>query len=363
MVQTPIGVNFPTVLDVSKLFTPDGKQNPYVAQLAQSNMNVSVTPFIEGNRPQGHLSTIEVYSPLPSTAQDNQGINPSFGKDSQSFDTFCMIPDYFEVAETVAKKFGNVNAYRMTRSLAKIRSMGRKFASLFFYGNITTTPTDINGLSVRYNHTSTANAATATNVISAGGTTVGGQTTIWLVGNSPLGLTGIYPANGEDGAGGGFYHRDEGLVTLPNASDGNGGTSGRLAVYRDFFRFEGGIGLVDWKQVIAIRNCDTVDLATTNPQTNLIFFMQRALAYIPFATGVPPEPGVIMPDPSFWWYFNRLIRESLGHQLLDTQISGAGIRQDNLRDPEKFYMHRYEYGSYPVGICDVLLNTEAIVNA
>ncbi|MDE2099519.1 MAG: hypothetical protein KGL39_19865 [Patescibacteria group bacterium] len=357
-----VGVNFPTVLDVAKTRDSAGRLVPYVAQLAQANMNITVTPFIASNQPNGHLSSIEVYSPLPSTVQDNQGVNPTFGKDSQSFDTFCRIEDYFEVAETVAKKFGSPNEYRLTRSLAKIRSMGRKFASLYFYGNISTTPTDINGLAIRYNHTSTANAATASNVISAGGTNANSQTTIWFVGNSPMGLTGIYPERADEGAGG-FYHRDHGLVTLPNASDGAGGTSARLEIYRDSFRFEGGLGLVDWKQVIAIRNCDTIDLATTNPQTSLTFFMQRALSFMPFETNVPPEPGVIMPNPAFWWYFNRTIREALGHQLLETQISGAGIREGNLRDPNAFYMHKYTYGGYPAGICDVLLNTEAIVGA
>ena len=357
-----VGVNFPTVLDVAKTRDGAGRLIPYVAQLAQANMNLTVTPFIPGNQPNGHLSSIEVYSPLPSTVQDNQGVNPTFGKDSQSFDTFCRLEDYFEVAETVAKKFGNPNEYRMTRTLAKVRSMGRKFASLYFYGNVSTTPTDINGLSVRFNHTSTANAATAANLISAGGTTVNGQTTIWFVGNSPLGLTGIYPAGADEGAGG-FYHRDHGLVTLPNASDGNGGTSARLEIYRDSFRFLGGIGLVDWKQVIPIRNIDVADITSTNPQTDLKFFMQRALSFMPFETNVPPEPGVIMPNPSFWWYMNRTVREALGHNLLDTQISGSGIREDNLRDPQAFYMHKYTYGGYPVGICDVLLNTEAVVGA
>ena len=360
--SSAIGVNFPTVLDVAKTRDGAGRLIPYVAQLAQSNMNLSVTPFIPGNQPNGHLSSIEVYSPLPSTVQDNQGVNPTFGKDSQSFDTFCRIEDYFEVAETVAKKFGSPNEYRMTRSLAKIRSMGRKFASLFFYGNVSTSPTDINGLAIRYNHTSTANAATAANVISAGGATASSQTSIYFVGNSPMGLTGIYPDMADEGAGG-FYHRDHGLVTLPNAADGNGGSAGRLEIYRDSFRFVGGLGLVDWKQVIRICNLDTVDLASTNPQTDIKFYMQRAMAYMPFETNVPPEPGVIMPKPAFWWYFNRFIREALGHNLLDTTISGSGIRLDNVRDPQAFYMHRYEYGGYPVGICDVILNTEEVVGA
>lgn len=359
---TAIGVNFPNAVDVAKLYDPAGRIVPYVAQLAQANMNVNVTPFIKGNMPNGHLSSIEVYSPLPSTVQDNQGVNPTFGREAQSFDTFCRIEDYFEVAETVAKKFGSPNQYRYERSMAKVRSMGRKFASLFFYGNLSVTPTDINGLAVRYNHTSTANSATASNVISAGGTTVGAQTSIWLVGNSPLGLTGIFPDRA-DGTAGGFYHRDHGLQTVTNASDGNGGSAGRLEVFRDSFRFEGGIGLVDWKQVIRIANCDTVDLNSTNPQTDLKFFMQRAMAFIPFETNVPPEPGVVYPKPAFWWYFNRTIREALGHNLQDTMISGAGIRLDNVRDGQAYYMHRYEYGGYPIGICDVLLNTEAIVGA
>lgn len=357
-----VGVNFPTVLDVAKTRDGAGRLVPYVAQLAQANMNLTVTPFISANQPNGHLSSIEVYSPLPSTVQDNQGVNPTFGKDSQSFDTFCRIEDYFEVAETVAKKFGNPNEYRMTRSLAKVRSMGRKFASLFFYGNVSTTPTDINGLAIRFNHLSTTNAATASNVINCGGATVNGQTSIWFVGNSPMGLTGIYPAGDQEGAGG-FYHRDHGLVTLPNAPDGSGNNTGRMEIYRDSFRFIGGLGLVDWKQVIALRNIDVADINSTNPQTNLTFFMQRALSFMPFETNVPPEPGVIMPNPAFWWYMNRTAREALGHNLLDVQVSGAGIRQDNLRDPEAFYMHKYQYGGYPVGICDVILNTEAVVAA
>ena len=359
------GVAFPTQLDIAKLYGPEGKEElPFVNSLSQDNANLSVTPFIMGNHPFGHLSAMEEYSPMPTVTEDNEGVLPLFNIWDQNFDTFCRMPDAFQMADSVVRKYGNPASYRMQQVLGRIRAMGRYLAQLYFYGSLATDPREFNGLLIRYNHHSTANAATATNVISAGGLTAGAQTSIWFVGNSPLGVTGIYP-NRPDAGGGfaGFYHRDEGLVTLPNAPDVNGGTSGLLPVWRDYFEFEGGIGLVDWRCVQRGCNFDTVDLATTNPQTDVKYYLEAILGRRPFSNNVPPEQGVTYPQPVYWWYFNRFMQIALGHNLLNTLISGSGIRVDNVRNPEDTYMKGFEYGGFPVGICDVITKTEAIVGA
>ena len=356
------GANYPTSLDIAKLHGTDENELPFIAALSQDNANLTVTPFIKGNQPFGHLTAMETYSPVPSLVQGNQGYLPQFNKFAQNYDTYCTIVDGFEVEEKEAKKYGNPAMFRVQQVLGRIRAMGRYLAQLMFYGSLATNPLEFNGLLVRYNHLSTGVAATALNVINAGGTTASGQTSIWFCGMSPYGLTGIHPDRPDIGEGfAGFYHRDDGLVKIYNAPDTTGGSNGRMYVWSDYFEFQGGIGLPDWRCVQRICNLDTVDLASTNPQTDVKYYLEKALSHRPFSNNVPAEPGVVFPQPVYWFFFNRLIREALGHNLLNTMINGSGIRTENVRNPESTYMDQFTYGGHPCGVCDVITNSEAIV--
>jgi len=355
--------SYPTGLDIAKLHTPSGdKKLPMVYSLYQDNAITQVMPFIMGNQPFGHLSAAESYAPLPTPTEHGIGVLPNFNKFVQNYDTFMYMPDTFEIPVSTCNMYGDPASYRLEQVLGRIRALGRELAQLLFYGNLATSPTQINGLAVRYNHLSTANSPTALNVISGGGTTASAQTSIWFLGMSPLGVTGIYPNRPGEGKGFvGFSHVDEGRQTVTNAYDTTGGTSGRLPVWRDWFEFNGGLALVNWQTCIRIPNCDTVDLASSNPQTDLKSLMEKALAHRPHSNNVAPEPGVSYPQPVYWWMFNRFIRQALGLNLLSTMIQGAGIRSDNVRNPNSIYMDGFVYGGRPVGICDVITKTESVV--
>lgn len=350
-----VGVTYPTLIDVAKEYDQVGRKIPFVAALSQANAITRVLPFEKGNQPRGHMVSVETYSTLPATRAMNQGIIPTFGKSMQIVEQMSEMVDVFEVDSSVAESMGDPNVYRLRRVQDRIRAMGRKFAYLVFYGNMTSVPTDFNGLMIRYN--SLTAGKNSINVISAGGTTGSGQTSIWFLGMGPMALTGIHPEFGVAG----FHHKDWGLQILPNATDNTGGTNGRLEIYRDTFKWQGGIALVDWRHVMRICNVDVADIKGTNPSTDLTFYMDRAIARIPFATNEPPETGVIQTNPSYWWMFNRTVREALGHQLRKVVIAGAGIRTDNVRESQ-VYMHEYEYSGYPIGIVDQLVNTEAVVS-
>jgi hypothetical protein len=352
-----VGVLYPTLIDVAKEYDAVGRKLPFVAALSQANAITRVMPFEMGNQPRGHMVSVETYSSLPSTRAMNQGITPTFGKSMQIVEQMSEMADVFEVDSSVAESMGDPNVYRLRQVQARIRAMGRKFAYLVFYGNQASVPTDFNGLAMRYNSLSTSTAKNAINVIDCGGTTGSGQTSIWFLGFGPMALTGIHPSYGVAG----FQHKDWGLQILPNATDSTGGSNGRLEIYRDTFKWQGGIALVDWRHCQRLCNVDVADIKSASPATDLTFFMDRAIARIPFATNEPPEAGVIQTNPAYWWVLNRTVREALGHQLKKVVIAGAGIRTDNVRESQ-VYMHEYEYSGYPIGIVDQLVNTEAVVS-
>jgi hypothetical protein len=342
---------------VAKIFAPDGDEIPFVAALSQSNAITRVLPFEMGNQPRGHMVSVETYAPAPSTRIMNQGVLPTFGKSMQIVEQMSELPDVFEVDCSVAEAMGNPQAYRLRMVQSKIRALGRKFAFLVFYGNISSVPSDFNGLSMRYNSTSTSTSKTAQNVFSAAGSTGSGQCSIWFLGMGPMALTGIHPKFGAAG----FQHTDWGKQVLPNAADVNGGTSARLEIYRDTFKWQGGIALVDWRHVMRICNIDTADINGATPTTDIQFYMENVLAAMPYATNEPAEVGVVQTTPNYWWMFNRTVRRGLGHQLKKVVIAGAGIRTDNVRETQEYY-HKYEYAGYPVGIVDQLVTTEAVVS-
>lgn len=356
MANNVVGITFPTIIDVAKQFAPDGDEIPLIYALSQANAITRVLPMEAGNQPRGHMVAVQTYSQLPVTRAMNQGILPTFGKVMQIVEQMAELPDLFEVDCSVAEAMGNPNSYRLSQINMKIQTMARKFAFLVFYGNILTNPTDFLGLTPRYN---TLNAAvkTSSNTISAGGTTANGQTSIWFLGMGPMALTGIHPKHGTAG----FHHTDWGKQVLPTAPDPNGGNNGRMEIYRNTFKWEGGLALVDWRHVMRICNIDVADIVSATPATDLTFFMERVIAKIPFATNEPAEQGVTQTTPTYWWFFNRTVREALGHQLKKIVIAGAGMRMDNVREAQEFY-HKYEYGGFPVGIVDQLVNTEAVVS-
>ena len=359
------GINYPTQIEVAKSYGPEGKELvPFIAALNQDNMNLYVEPYIPGNTLGGYLSEAENYMPLPSAAPDGQGQIPNFNTSQQNFDTYARVPDVFEIPCSVLDEFKDKEYYRLRQVMGRIRAMGHKVAQMFFYSSLATNPLEFNGLEVRYNHLSTTNSPTALNTISAGGTTASVQTSVFLVGFSPDSCTGIFnPHSGTPGTYAGFHHIDAGIIDLSNAPDPNGGVNGRMRVYRDYFEYKGGLALPDWRFVLRGCNFDTADLSSTNPQTDVKYWFEEMIGRIPNSNNVPYEPGISLPRPTYWWFFNRSMKRYLGHNLLNTMISGAGIRLDNVRNPENAYMGAFEYGGVPAGVCDTITDTEAIVGS
>ena len=358
-------MNYPTQLEIAKSYDPSCNVIvPFIAALNQDNMNLYVEPYIACNVLGGYLSEAENYMPLPVAAPDGMGQLPNFNTSQQNFDTLCKVPDVFEVPCDVLDKFPNPEAYRLRQVLGRIRAMGHKVAQMHFYSSLAVNPLEFNGLAVRYNHTSTANSPTAINVISAGGTTSVAQTSCYLVGFSPDSCTGIFnPNDRSQGTYAGFNHIDADIVDLSNAPDATGGTSGRMRVYRDYFSYKGGLALPDWRFVLRGSNFDTVDLSTTNPQTDVKYTLEEMLGRIPNSNNVPYEPGSTLPKPMYWLFYNRSFKRYKGHNLLNTLIAGSGMRADNLNNPDNIYMGEQGYGGVPGGVCDVITDTEAVVGA
>jgi hypothetical protein len=352
-----IGDKYATIIDRAKFQDKEGKTLPFIRALSQANALIYWWMFEECNQARSHEITVETSSPLPSTRIMNRGTIPSYAKAAQLEEEVAILEDWLEVDEQVALRGGDAESYRVEQSFSKMEAFGRKATYLFFYGNRGTTPSDFNGLSMRYSAGGTnVNAGSnAINILDGGGRN-NTNSSIWLVGMGPRAITGIYPKGGVSG----FRHRNWGLKDKETAVDISGNTNASMSVYKDQFTWELGLCVADWRHAVRTANIDTPSVEVLQNDADLAYFLDEMKARLPFETNVPPEPGVEQIKPTYYWFMNRAMQKGLRHQIKNTVIQGAGLAKDGY---ERAYNPQWmwEYDGHPIGICDQLLTTEGNV--
>ena len=349
---TANATNYPTIVDVAKEKDSEGKLLPHIYALSQANAWVNWLTWIETNQARSHMASVETTAPLPSTRILNRGVLSQYGTWTQIEESVAQIKDWIEIDEDVANYGGDPSSFRVRQAQGRLRAMARKFTYLSFYGNRGVTPSDFNGLSMRFGAIS--GATNAQNVLSAGGTN-NTNLSIWLIGFGPMSLTGIYPK----GTVAGIHHRDWGLRPKTNAVDSTGGTNGKMAVYLDEFTMDCGLFPADWRHIIRIAN---VDVPNLNAQTgaDLTYQMDEAIARLPEDTNLAPEPGVEMTKPIYKFFMPRTAQRNLRHQIKSVVVQGSGLAKDGY---ERAYnpLWQFSYSEVPIGINDQQLLTEANV--
>ena len=300
-----------TLLDWAKSIDPDGSTSAVAELLAQGNEILLDMPWIEGNLPTGHRSTVRTGLPTAIWRQFYQGVQPSKSVRAQIEDSVGMLEERSEVDKDLADLNGNTNAFRMSEAEAFIEGMNQTFAQALIYGNALLNPEQFNGLAPRFSAIS--GAANAQNVIDAGG--VGSvNTSVWLVVWGSSTVTGIFPK----GSKAGLVHQDLGEI---DAFDG-ATPAGRFRAYADRWQWKGGITVRDWRYVVRICNIDTTDLttqATTQSNTAATLLMKlmiRAMARIP---SIGKGRAV--------FYANRTVKEMLAIQALDKSQNALAFMQ------------------------------------
>lgn len=320
-----------TLLDFAKSLDPDGGVARVIKLLSQTNEVLSDAPAIEGNLPTGHQITQETALPAVYYRQINQGIAPGVSKTAQIVEQTAILEARSQIDINLANLNGNSAAWRLSRTGRHMEAMNQRMSSTLIYGNGGTTPEEFSGLSVRYSSLSAGNGG---NIIDAGG--VGSDnSSIWLVGWGPETCHLIYPK----GSTGGVVHKDLGEQ---DAFDSN---NNRFRALMDWWQWQNGLALPDWRYVVRIANIDVSNLVAQSSNADLIEKMITAIHAIPFLNMCKPV-----------FYMNRTVFSMLDIQRRNDVVAGGGLKYENVDG-----IATSTFRGIPVRKLDALVETEARV--
>lgn len=326
-----------TLSDWAKRLDPNDKIATVIELLAQQNEMLLDMPFMEGNLPVGHRTTVRTGLPTVAWRMLNAGVGTSKSRTVQIDEQTGMLEAWSEIDKDLAELNGDVGAFRFSEGSAFIESLNQEQQQTVIYGNSGVAPEEFTGLAPRYSAIS--GATNGKNVITGGGAG-SDNSSIWLVVWGQNTVTGIYPKGSKQG----IFHEDLGLVTVESANGIGQGT--RMRAYREHWQWKCGIALKDWRYVVRIPNIDISNLISKTSAADLIELMIKAIHRI---------PNLRMGKPAF--YVNRTVFQMLDIQRRDDVIAGGGLTYkdvDGVLTPT--------FRGIPVRIVDQLLETEGTVS-
>lgn len=321
----------PTLLDVAKRTDPNGKIDVITEMLAETNEWMLDASAVEANDGTGHKTTVRSGIPAGTWRKLNYGVMPEKSTTVQVRDGCGMLESYAEVDVDLANLNGNSAAFRLSEDRAFIEGMGQTASDTLFLGDTDVDPERFMGLGPRFDSLSAENGG---NIINGGGNT--GNTSIWLVGWSPMACHLIYPK----GSKAGLSHKDLGQVTKTHAG-------GELSeVLRTHYKWDIGLTVRDWRYVVRIANIKVADLVKNAASgADLVDLMMQA-------TELPPGNGAGM---RFSFLCNRTVRSVLRRQI--TNRANVNLTFDTVAGKRVL-----AFDEIPVRRCDSILNTEAAIS-
>jgi hypothetical protein len=339
----------PTLADWSKEVDPKGKTPVIVNLLSQTNEITIDATFLPGNLPTGHRVTVDTGLPGVTKRAINEGVLPTAGHSSQFDEAFSMFEAFSEVDAALVKLNGNNSGYRMNQARRFMESMNQDVAQSVLYGNPADDPKDFLGLAPRMNEYT--NGGNSANVLHAGGDTADVQTSIYLVVWGPGSVFMGFP----EGSAGGLYHEDHGLKT---AYDVGAVAGTRMMVYEDWFKWDTGLVVEDWRSCVRICNIEVSDLqalidtqapAVTAAGTNIINRMEEALYRPTNKSG------------RYVFYMNRSTHAGLSRMAMEK--NSAAVTVETGLSQFGTPMRWTAFMGVPIRQVDRILNTEALVPA
>lgn len=343
-----IGAVALTYADWAKRLEDDGKVAQIINILSQTNEILDDMLVVEGNLPTGHKTTVRTGLPSATWRLLNYGVAPTKSTTAQIVDSCGMLETYSEIDIALANLNGNTAEFRLSEDVAFLEGMNQQMAGTLFYGNTAVNPERFMGLAPRYNTVVAATAATAANVVDAGGLAAT-NTSLWALVWGPNTCHAIFPR----GSKAGLQMRDLGEWTT---TDANGN---KYQVFRTHFKWDIGLTLRDWRYAVRIANIDVAQLSTGNA-ANLINALIRAVHRLPTApssasteqkTDAPQDSG-LMGQTVF--YCNRVVRTFL-------DIQATNKTNVLLQMGQWHGMPVTTFRGIPIRTCDQLLSTEARV--
>lgn len=329
----------PTLVDLVKRSTPDGKIDTVAEILTETNEILMDMVWVEGNLPTGHRTTVRTGLPTPTWRKLYGGVQPTKSTTAQVTDNTGMLEAYAEVDKALADLNGNTAEFRLSESMPHMEGMNQEFVDTLFYGNEGSEPEAFTGFAPRFNDTSAENGDNIVLPTNAG--TGSDNASIWLICWGPNSTHGIIPK----GSVGGLQMEDKGQVTIEDV-DGSGG---RMEAYRTHFRWDCGLTVRDWRYVVRIPNIDKSALtADASSGVNLPDEMFTAMELLPHQSIAAAS------RPAF--YMNRIVLTKLRQQSANG-VSSSTLTFQNLGGIPITAFH-----GIPIRRCDSLAGDEAVVS-
>jgi hypothetical protein len=331
---------YPTLVDVTKRLDPDGSISAIAEVMNQTNEILDDCVWKQGNLATGHVGTIRVGIPEPTWRKLYGSVQPSKSTTTQVTDTCGMLEAYSEVDKKLADLNGNTSDFRASEDKAHIEGMSQALATALFYGDTSTDPEKIMGLSHRYSVYSTDTTKSGSNIIKAGGTG-DDNASVWLVvwGDA---IHGIFPK----GSKAGLIMENKGQVTI-QASDG-----GRWEGYRTHYEWDCGLHVKDWRYAVRICNIDISALltagTTADSSADLMLHMLDACQLIPNLSNGRAA-----------FYMNRSVLSALNKQLFNK--ANALLSMDNVTRGNGLISKVLFFNGVPIRKVDALNNAETLV--
>lgn len=266
-----IGNDALTFADIAKRMDPNMKDIAQVVEVMNHQNDIlKFLPFMEGNLPTGHRTTIRAGKPTVGTRRINQGVTPSKSTTKQVDEGTMLLEGWSEADTETLRLGGNEGAIRASEDVATLEAMNDFFSTTFFYGNPAQYIDRFLGLTPRYNSLSGEYGGQIIDGLGSGSD----NTSIWLVGLGERGLHGIYPS----GTNAGIERIDLGRQVITE-----NGT--RRTVKQTQFIWHAGLALKDYRHVIRLANIDVSNLATfgsgSDTSAKLIRMLIQAQNLIP----------------------------------------------------------------------------------
>lgn len=321
--------DMPTLLDKFSRQDSTKKIMKIVEVLAKQNDIITDAEYQECNDGSKHKTSMRSGIPEPAFRIYNRGVQPSKTTTIPVVDTTCMMEDYGKVDKALADLSGNADAFRVSENMGKLQGFNNKAARYMFYGNTASEPEAFLGLAPRYNDLS---ADSGENVIDAGGTG-STNTSIWFVTWGEQATHLIYPK----GSVVGFQHRNLGEDTVQDD------VGGEFQAYRDFFKWDIGMSVKDWRANSRVANINVPTL-TKDAASGADLIDLMIDAYYKLDNAMQGEGRVMV-------YCNRTIQTYLHKQAMNA-------KNVNLTIGEYAGKKVVEFLGIPIRRCDALINTE-----
>lgn len=329
-----IGNTVLTLADIAKSLDPNGMVATAINLLTQTNEILDDIPWMEGNLPTGHRTTLVTSLPTPDWRRINRGVRKSKSGTAQIDEVCARMEAFSDVDEALLEISPNPALTRVNEDQRFREAFNQALSETLFYGNMNVEPERFNGFATRFSSGAAA-VGYADSMVNGGGSG-SDNASIWVVGWGADTVHGIYPK----GTQAGFQANDKGSRIKDEMDDD--GTERERVVFTTQFIWQCGLAVRDWRHVVRIANIDYSNLVSETGAADLVKLLIRALDRIPSGSR-----KVI--------YVPRGLRTMWRIQMLGK--SNVNFTWDNLAGREVL-----RFDGIPVRTVDQLLTTEAAVS-